>query len=147
MEIFIEKSRRRLTLRNENGTRLFSAPIALGSSPIGPKRQAGDGKTPEGRYFVCLKKQGKYGPALGVSYPNAADAETAGADPELYRCIAERAAQGLRPPWGTTLGGEIYIHGGGTDRDWTAGCIALNDGDAQTLYGLVPLGTKILITP
>jgi hypothetical protein len=29
------------------------------------------------------------------------------------------------PPQKTKLGGEIYIHGGGTDSDWTWGCVAL----------------------
>lgn len=147
MEILIEKSRRRLTLRDETGACLLTAPIALGSCPTGAKRRAGDGRTPEGRYFVCLKKYGKYGASLGVSYPNPADAEAANAGAELRRCIAERAAQRQRPPWGTEMGGEIYIHGGGTERDWTAGCVALNDGDAERLYALTPLGASILITP
>lgn len=147
MVILVEKADRRLTLRDDRGACLLTAPIALGSSPTGPKRRSGDGKTPEGRYFVCLKKRGKYGASLGVSYPNLSDAETAGAGPELCRCIAERTAQGMRPPWGTELGGEIYIHGGGTERAWTAGCIALRDEDAERLYTLTPLGTAILIEP
>ena len=147
MEILIEKAARRLTLRDEKGNCLLTAPIALGACPSGAKTRAGDGRTPEGRYFVCLKKYGKYGASLGVSYPNLADAKAAGADAELCHCISEREAQGLRPPWGTKLGGEIYIHGGGTERDWTAGCVALNDEDAERLYALTPLGTVIIITP
>ena len=147
MEIVIEKSRRLLTLLDEKGQCHFRAPIALGICPLGPKRFSGDGKTPEGKYFVCLKKRGKYGPSLGISYPSLSDAEAAGASAEICRCISERAAQGLRPPWGTALGGEIYIHGGGTKTDWTAGCIALNDADAEALYALIPIGTDIRILP
>ncbi len=147
MRITVEKKKRRLTLTADDGTTLFSCPAALGAAPEGPKGAAGDGRTPEGNYFVCLKKAGKYGPALGVSYPNEEDARRAGAEEALIACIRDRAAKGLRPPWGTALGGEIYIHGGGADRDWTAGCIALSDQDAETLYALVPAGTPITILP
>ncbi|MBQ9264958.1 MAG: L,D-transpeptidase [Clostridia bacterium] len=145
MRIVIEKAARRLTLRNDAGQVLFTAPIALGSCPAGPKERSGDGKTPEGTYFVCLKKMGKYGPSLGISYPNEQDAQRMGAGEELIACIRDRAQKGERPPWGTALGGEIYIHGGGTAWDWTAGCIALRDGDAQFLYNQTPLGTPIQI--
>ncbi len=147
MRIVIEKSARRLTVRDDGGKAVFACPAALGSCPLGPKEREGDGKTPEGNYFVCLKKRGKYGPSLGVSYPGEADARRAGAPEELIACIRERAGKKQRPPWGTALGGEIYIHGGGAERDWTAGCVALNDADAEALYAMIPLGTEIEIKP
>ena len=147
MRILIEKNARRLTLLDEKGQALWACPIALGACPRGPKEREGDGKTPEGDYFVCLKKRGKYGPSLGVSYPNEQDALRAGADEALLCCIRERAARKKRPPWGSFLGGEIYIHGGGTKGDWTAGCVALADGDAEALYARVPLGTQVHISP
>ena len=147
MKILIEKAARRLTLLDEAGNALFTAPIALGADPVGPKEREGDGKTPEGRYFVCLKKIGKYGPSLGVSYPNEQDAKRMNAPEELIACIHERAERGERPPWGSPLGGEIFIHGGGADTDWTAGCVALSDADAQALYDAVPLGTAVDIVP
>ncbi len=144
MRIVIEKAARRLALLDGEKT-VFACPVALGSHPAGPKEREGDGKTPEGVYFLCLKKIGKYGPSLGVSYPNEADARRMGAPDELIACIRRRAEQKQRPPWGTALGGEIYIHGGGTASDWTAGCVALNDHDAETLYDSVILGTEIVI--
>lgn len=147
MLILIEKKRRWLTLLDDTGKPVFSCRIALGFSPDGPKRLEGDGKTPEGDYFVCLKKQGKYGPSLGVSYPNMQDAQAACASAELLACIEERIRQRQRPPWGSPLGGEIYIHGGGIQGNWTAGCIALRDEDAGSLYALVPPGTAIRIIP
>ena len=147
MRIAIEKAARRLRVEGDGGEVLFACPIALGSCPTGPKEWEGDGKTPEGVYFVCLKKRGKYGPSLGISYPNEADARRNGATEELISCIRQRTEQKQRPPWGTALGGEIYIHGGGADRDWTAGCVALNDSDAESLYALVPLGTEINLIP
>ncbi len=126
---------------------VFSCPVALGFAPEGNKEREGDGKTPEGRYFVCLKKQGKYGPSLGISYPSLQDALRLDAEEELVRCIREREGQGVRPPWGSFMGGEIYIHGGGAQTDWTAGCIALNDADAETLYALCDEGTDVEILP
>ncbi len=145
MRILIEKAARKLTLFDGQGESISVFPIALGSQPVGPKEREGDGRTPEGHYFVCLKKLGKYGPSLGVSYPNVRDALRLNAPEELIACIRERAERGERPPWGSALGGEIYIHGGGAENDWTAGCIALNDADAQALYDAVPLGTEMEI--
>lgn len=126
---------------------MFACPVALGFAPVGNKEKEGDGKTPEGRYFVCLKKRGKYGPSLGISYPSAADAQRLQADAELMQCIRERERQGVRPPWGSFMGGEIFIHGGGTETDWTAGCIAVSDADAEQLYILCPEGTEVDILP
>ena len=145
MRIVIQKAARRLTVWNEAGACLFSCPVALGSQPIGPKEKEGDGKTPEGDYFVCLKKIGKYGPSLGVSYPSEKDALRQGAPESLTACIRKRALRNERPPWGTALGGEIYIHGGGVQSDWTAGCVALRDEDAETVYRMVEVGTEIRI--
>ena len=145
MKILIEKEKRKLTLMDDKNEPLFSCKIALGFSPVGPKENEGDGKTPEGEYFICLKKQGKYGPSLGVSYPNERDAIRMNMDAELIACIRERTCHMQRPPWGSPLGGEIYIHGGGTQNDWTAGCIALSDQDAEALYEQVELGTRVRI--
>ena len=147
MRILIEKAARRLTVLGEQNETLLSCAAALGPCPVGPKEREGDGKTPEGLYFVCLKKMGKYGPSLGVSYPSVRDAQRLHAPEELAACIREREERGERPPWGSPLGGEIYIHGGGAERDWTQGCVALADSDALRLYQLCPLGTKILIVP
>lgn len=146
MKILIEKAKRLLTVTEEN-ERLFSCRVALGFAPLGNKEKEGDGKTPEGQYFVCLKKMGKYGFSLGINYPSVQDALRLGADEELLRCIREREEKGVRPPWGSPLGGEIFIHGGGTASDWTAGCIALRDEDAEKLYTLCCEGTKVEIRP
>lgn len=37
------------------------------------------------------------------------------------------------------------IHGGGTGRDWTWGCIALDNQNMQVLYSSLALGTPVLI--
>lgn len=145
MKIIIQKNARQLWLLGDEGTPIFSCPLALGFCPVGPKEREGDGRTPVGQYFVCLKKLGKYGPSLGISYPSPEDARRMNAPEALIACIEERAAKGQRPPWGSPLGGEIYIHGGGAERDWTAGCIALSDENARRLYDQTPLGTRVEI--
>ena len=147
MRIVIEKAARKLTAYGDGGEKLLCCQIALGQNPDGPKGKEGDGKTPEGDYFVCLKKEGKFGPSLGISYPGVRDAERENAPLALLACIREREEHKERPPWGSFLGGEIYIHGGGADRDWTAGCVALSDPDARRLYEMTPLGVNVTILP
>ena len=150
MHILIEKSARTLTAVSDCGR--FCCRIALGKNPVGQKLCEGDGKTPEGEYYICLKRSsGKFGCALGISYPSLADARLAVSDGRLDGCLLtlfEKAdKEKKRPPWGTPLGGEIYIHGGVCDTDWTAGCIALSDADMRTLFGMANEGDTVLIIP
>lgn len=113
--------------------------IALGWAPEGHKQVEGDGKTPEGTYFVDGKNpNSRYYKNLGVSYPNAEDQTAA-------------AALDASP------GGDIKIHGlpAGQEhladthwmRDWTAGCIAVSNEEIDELYARTPLGTPIEIRP
>jgi len=138
MEIIIHKSLRRLKALKD-GRIVLDCPVALGRVPVGAKRSEGDGRTPEGAYAVCLiKEQGKYGRSLGLSYPNAEDAQFAFAegriDERTLLNIRLAQAEGRRPPWGSPLGGEIYIHEGGSHSDWTQGCIALESADMDVLF-------------
>ena len=110
-------------------------PVDLGFAPVGHKQEEGDGKTPEGRYYINWRNPGsEYHRALYISYPNKADRQAA------------RAAK--RDP-----GGDIYIHGGpvlARDQgrpDWTAGCIAVSDAEIEEIYGMVRIGTPIDILP
>ena len=140
MRIVIEKERRLLRLL-DGGAEVLRARVALGRQPVGPKRRAGDGRTPEGVYRVCLAKEnGKYGLSLALSYPSRDDAARAfseGAiDRETLQAVAAAEAEGRRPPWGTPLGGEIYLHEGPVDTDWTAGCVALRREDMAALFAL-----------
>ena len=140
MEILIEKSARLLSLIICDRCAL-TFPISLGSSPQGAKEREGDGRTPEGRYYVCTRNEkSKYHLSLGLSYPNPDDAETAlsrgDVSREQYDAILAAHAAGLRPPWDTPMGGFIMIHGGGSEGDWTAGCIALDNADIETLFAL-----------
>ena len=149
MKILIEKAARRLTLFGEDGNALFCCPAGLGRAD-GPKRRSGDLRTPEGSYFICLvKPDGNYGPSLGLSYPSLSDADRGVRDgiigADLLPLFRQAELTRTRPPWGTALGGEIYIHAGGSAENWTAGCIALAAEDMDALFALCGLGTEVTI--
>jgi murein L,D-transpeptidase YafK len=151
MRVLIEKSRRLLRL-TEGDRELLRARVALGSAPCGPKRREGDGRTPEGIYQICLAKEcGKYGRSLALNYPNVQDAHLAYAEHAIDRATREAilsaVAEGRRPPWGTPLGGEIYLHEGPTDTDWTRGCIALAPADMARLFACRSLIETVEIRP
>lgn len=130
--IVVSKRNRAMALMS-GGTTLRSYRIDLGFTPDGHKTRSGDGRTPEGQYFIDRRNpRSEYFLSLGVSYPNAAD-------------IARARALGVRP------GGDIFIHGGprpGIDRsgrDWTAGCIAVSNAEMEEIWSLVPTGIPITI--
>lgn len=138
MRVQIEKAARRLTLW-DGARAIGEARVALGREPVGAKRLNGDGRTPEGVYRICLiKERGKYGLSLGLDYPNEADARRAFCEGMIDRptlmAVESALREGRRPPWGTALGGEIYLHEGPTDRDWTEGCVALSPADMAALF-------------
>jgi murein L,D-transpeptidase YafK len=123
---------------------------ALGREASGPKAREGDQRTPEGVYAVCVKNaESKYYLSLGLNYPNAADAQRGLAEGIIthaqHDAIVVAIQSGQRPPWDTPLGGEIMIHGGGACRDWTAGCVALDDECMDYLWEITEIGTEVEI--
>lgn len=149
--IEIHKSARKLVFADSAGARR-TFPIGLGFAPVLPKQREGDGRTPEGRYFVCVKNpRSKYYLSLGISYPGPADADrgaAAGLISAAERDEIRRAHdEGRTPPWKTALGGEIFIHGEGGGSDWTQGCVALENRDMAELFGRTEIGTPVMIFP
>jgi len=112
--------------------------VALGVSPRGHKEREGDGRTPEGKYYIdAARHDSDYHLALKISYPNTEDR-------------ARARAQGVRP------GGQIMIHGldpaiGAKWQErhwvfnWTNGCIAVTNDEMEQLWNSVALGTPIEI--
>ena len=149
--IIIRKKARTLELFSD--TQLVRTyPIALGTNPIDPKRKAGDRCTPEGRYFICEKNlHSHFYLSLGLSYPNEDDAAHGLRERRIsesqYRLIVDAAQHHRKPPWNTPLGGEVMVHGGGTQSDWTWGCIALENANIKSLFDQVPIGTPVEIDP
>ena len=151
VSIVVKKSERVLELW-QGGELVDSFPIGLGWAPEGHKQVEGDGKTPEGEYYVCVRNSNSsFYLSLGVSYPNKEDAEAALADGRIDRATYERIKRaienGQRPDWNTALGGAIMIHGHGSASDWTAGCIAVENEIMDLLFDYCALGTKITILP
>jgi L,D-peptidoglycan transpeptidase YkuD (ErfK/YbiS/YcfS/YnhG family) len=51
------------------------------------------------------------------------------------------------PAQNTKLGGEIYIHGGGTYEDWTWGCVALENKEIKEIFDAIQIRTPVKIEP
>lgn len=152
MVVRVMKAMRLLTLLDPKGAVVLIATVALGWSPTGPKTREEDGKTPEGSYFICLvKEKGRHGQSLGISYPGPHDADRAllegRIDIPTHQAICAAHRHRARPPWGSPLGGEIYLHAGGVDTDWTQGCIALEEADMARLFSFRDEITAVEILP
>jgi murein L,D-transpeptidase YafK len=150
-EIIIRKKRRTLEVY-DNGKLVKTFSMVLGFAPTGDKEAEGDGRTPEGEFYVFTKNpDSKFHLSLGLSYPSKDDAArgfSAGVITRPERdAIVSAIDSGKMPPQKTALGGEIYIHGGGTDRDWTWGCVALTNEEIEEIFKAIPVGTKVTIKP
>ncbi len=131
-QLLLEKNKRRLYLFHDQDL-LETYKVRLGFNPAGHKFKYGDGRTPEGLYYLNRRNySSRYHLSLGISYPNTRD-------------VARARAAGVSP------GGDIFIHGGPRSaeerrkRDWTAGCIALKDKDITQMFWMTQLGVPIFI--
>jgi murein L,D-transpeptidase YafK len=130
--IVVSKTSRTMALMS-GATTLKRYRVHLGFEPQGHKLRSGDGRTPEGRYYIDRRNaRSEFYLSLGISYPNAAD-------------LARASAMGVRP------GNNIFIHGGPRrpedrrKKDWTAGCIAVSDREMEEIWSMVPTGIPITI--
>lgn len=137
-QVVVYKSRKIMQLLRGNKV-VRSYRVALGRNPMGQKQRAGDCRTPEGTYIIDRhKKDSGYYKSLHLSYPNSQD-------------LASAINRGFAP------GGNIMIHGlprGYEDladihfrRNWTKGCIAVNNNEMDEIWHLVTDGTPIIIKP
>lgn len=130
-QIQVHKSARKLYLLHKTEV-LKEYDVGLGFNPMGHKQFEGDGKTPEGLYFITYHNpRSRYYLSVGVSYPNERD-------------VAFAEQQGKMP------GGDIMIHGrsgykGRNQGDWTAGCIAITDEEMEEVYSMLRRDTPIYI--
>jgi murein L,D-transpeptidase YafK len=147
--IVIIKSKRQLMLYSDNKL-LKAYDVGLGFNPVPDKVKEGDGATPEGEFYIFTKNErSAYYLSLGISYPNIEDAERGLLDKliteEQYHQIVSAIQNKAMPPQNTPLGGQIYIHGRGSQKDWTLGCVALDDHQMKELFEVIPVGTKVII--
>lgn len=136
--ILVEKQKHTLTVFHKDQP-VKKYKIALGFSPKGHKLKEGDGRTPEGTYFITGKNpQSQFHLSLKLSYPSIEDQKKA-------------KSKGLNP------GGNIMIHGLAPHlqskgkwhamKDWTLGCIAVTNDEIEELFNLAEVGTKVVILP
>jgi lipoprotein-anchoring transpeptidase ErfK/SrfK len=154
--IVVIKSKRVLYLFD--GDRLVRRyPVALGFAPIGQKRHADDGRTPEGVFRICTRtRASQYHRFLGISYPDPTAAGRGLRDGLIsfgeYRSLVTADSAGGCPLWSTALGVGIGLHGCGdaclaVGVDWSAGCVALSDADIEELFGVLRIGDVVEILP
>ncbi len=149
--LVVKKSERKLEVFD--GEKLIKTyKIVLGFAPEGDKEIEGDGKTPLGEFYVFTKNdRSRFYLSLGLSYPSIDDA-TRGLKENLisqaeHDAIVQAVGEKRMPPQNTKLGGEIYIHGGGTEKDWTWGCMALKNEEMKEIFDTIPVGAKVTIEP
>lgn len=135
--IIVDKLRRRVVLYDA-GREVGSFRAELGANGLRRKEHAGDRATPEGRYRVVQRKEGRhtrYYKALLIDYPN---------DEDRMR-FALGKTRGLIP-FRTGIGSLIEIHGdGGEGLDWTDGCVALTNENMDRVYAVARVGTPVTI--
>jgi len=137
-KIVVFKSQRKLELVRK-GEVIRTYPIALGRNPVGPKLWRGDGKTPEGTYFIDKRNpDSAYHLSLHISYPETAD-------------IKRATAMNVDPGGNVLIHGEpnILNHEGKANllKDWTAGCIGLHNTDMDEVWRLTDDGVTVEIHP
>ena len=136
--VVIEKGARQLHLI-QDGKAFRTYKIALGIRPVGDKKQEGDFKTPEGKYYLDARNPNSdYFLSIHISYPDRRDRREAG-------------EMGVDP------GGAIMIHGQPNDptrseayyrtQDWTNGCIAVSNSDMIDIWLMTGDNTPIEIRP
>jgi len=132
--IVLNKGARKLYLMHDS-RQLKSYDVELGFNPVGDKVRQGDGRTPEGEYFIDRRNNRSiFHLSLGINYPNAHDR-------------AEARRLGVPP------GGDIFIHGARRKTspigpDWTAGCISVENYEIEEIWKMVPRnGVPVTINP
>lgn len=130
--VVVNKGQRRMLAFAGNAV-VCEHQVDLGSNPVGAKRWEGDGRTPEGLYFIDKRNpRSQYYLSVGINYPNEQD-------------VAYARSLG-RPP-----GGDIFFHGTPSDKprgtDWTAGCMAVSNREIEELYAALRDGTPVFMNP
>lgn len=133
-QVVVKKGERQMFLLSGRQV-LKGYDIGLDFQPLGHKTFEGDGKTPEGIYYIDRQNpNSQYHLSLGISYPDPQDK-------------ARAMMLGQNP------GGDIMIHGRGafgakqSKLDWTAGCIAVEDEEIEEIFAMVGPGVPVVIYP
>ena len=134
--LVVDKKARQMELY-QNGKKTASYTVELGAAPLEDKTKEGDGRTPEGFYKIrFVNTWSSFYKGLRVGYPNHTDWKE-------FRSLKKKGKLAKYD----TIGSAIEIHGSGgttTKSDWTAGCIALSNGDIDNLYKRLKLSGRVV---
>jgi L,D-peptidoglycan transpeptidase YkuD (ErfK/YbiS/YcfS/YnhG family) len=149
--VVVHKSKRNVALC-DSGKLVKNLRSGLGFAPSGDKVKEGDGKTPEGVFFVpTTLPNSTYYKAFLLSYPLPEDAKRGVAagliTADVGAQIESAHAACTEPSQDTALGGAVEIHGKGSSQDWTAGCVALDDAGVDLLWSAIGVGDTIVVLP
>lgn len=154
--ILVSKSDHQLTVfRNDEMIKTFR--IAISKHGVDPRRVWADELTPEGSYLIAsMQYKSIFGPRqmllettkqslddYTIQYGDAAGQRIAawelrhGPLDTIWEVYDFNQANPDFPIWN-----DILIHGGGSDTDWTWGCIALDDQDVIELFEILKQSTE-----
>ncbi len=126
----------------------------LGFAPDGDKVREGDGKTPEGVFYVAQRKPGsQFHRGLLLSYPNEEDAERGLEEGLIDLATGIRIREAIDacavPPQTTLLGSLIEVHGNHEPerQDWTWGCAAVTDSEIDSFWPYLQIGDTVVVKP
>jgi len=131
--------------------------ISIGRAGVSRERHQGDRRTPLGEFRIAkIKERSQFHRFFIIDYPNRERADIAlergEIDAATHRAIRRALRAGELPPQHTPLGGNLGIHGiGGGDPqlheafNWTQGCIALTNGQIDSLSQWIRVGTRVVI--
>lgn len=165
--ITVDKGDHQLSLyKGEEQIRIY--PVAISSHGLETRRHYDDYLTPEGEFLIAsMQYSSIFGPRqmLLETTPQALADYRAQYGGEAEELIHEWETQhgSLDTIWevydynavhpGREIWHDILIHGGGSERDWTLGCIALDDEDVLELFTLLQhsrrrgIGVAVMIEP
>lgn len=141
--VLIQKKDHKMKLLAADGSEVLVYSVAIGPGGKGPKRMEGDMTTPVGRYHITMHQPSQYKTFLRLDYPTSEDWKR-------FNALKEKGDL----PKDARIGGDIGIHGPPVSvpwplksavklRDWTAGCIAVDDDEITEVAGLVKDGTVV----
>jgi hypothetical protein len=114
---------------HSHGQMLKRYPVSFGVGAHKRKLRQDRASTPEGRYQISGRQpKAQWYKAFDINYPNSVD----------------KARLKLLAP-GQDIGGEIQIHGGGVDDNWTWGCIGMRNADIDELFRHPEIGRDTVV--
>lgn len=149
--VLVFKSAHRLEVYHGDAL-VATYPVAISYRGLAPRRIWADELTPEGEFLIAsMQYQSAFGPRqmlLDTTIQSLADYVEQYGQAGRARLAAWEADHGpLDTIWEVydfnvahpdhPLWNDILIHGGGSDRDWSLGCIALDDADVVELFDIL----------